>query len=74
VTPGGKVSTGRLLSLLWVVFAALIGSIIVGVMTISGEHDIWIWARVVFSLGVFAGLLIFACTLLFVVGKLRLEE
>lgn len=73
-TNSARVSTGNLLPLLWVVFLALVSTIIVGVVTISGEHDVWIWARVVFSLGVFVGLLIFACTLLFVVGKLRMEE
>ena len=69
-----KISSSELLTLTWVVLAILTANIIVGVLMIWGDREIWVWARVVFSLGVLSGLLIFASMLIYVIGRIRMEE
>jgi hypothetical protein len=69
-----QLSSSQLLTLTRVVLTVLIANIIVGTIMIWCDHEIRVWARVVFSLGVTTALLILACVLVSFMGRIRMEE
>ena len=66
-----KVSSRQLLVLTWLVVLTLIAEITI---TTWRQPEIWIWERVVLSLGALAGLLILACVLISTMGRIRMDE
>ena len=69
-----QLSSSQLLKLTWTVLLVLTANILVGTIMIWRSHEIWIWARVVFSLGVTAALLILDCILIYRMGKTGRED
>jgi flagellar biosynthesis protein FliR len=57
-----------------VVVLFLIADIVVGTIMVRSHPEIWIWGGVVFSLSVMAGLLILACVLIAMMGRIRMDE
>lgn len=73
-SPVNQLSSSQLLTLTWAVLLVLMANIVVGTIMIWRSHEVWIWARVVFSLGVTAALLILDCMLIYRMGKIGMED
>jgi len=70
----GKVTSVQMLVVICVVLLVLIVNIVVGTVLTYTPAQGWIWAGVVVSLSGTGGLLIIACVLIHMMGKIRMNE